>query len=425
MTQYCEGVATGTHDLPGERRARRVPDRRRARRRVGRHLGGARRRSDRPRSSAPRPNAAAAHFGNTTAASNRNAQYVILSPTGTHPDGFNTTGSQFCAWHDYTGDTDACRRRRRSSPYGPLAFTNMPYVTDMGVQLRRELRQQRPAVSTTASRSSRVRVRRDGHRQSRPAAGRTSPASRTATSARGSPGSGRSQNITPARAAPGVDLVQRLPERRGGCERQPATDSYSLLGRRARRHAGPSGRGRADCACRRSLPRRRIALPGIDDWSFCPHLQAIAEEGACGKARVMPQNLRPTSERILHDRCDRRRRRADRLDARCRAAAARRAGRRARARCRADQGRALARPARAQHRGDGPARAARAVPRARHEISAQRRPAGRHHQAAAAGLDTAHGYILGIPQPRHRSPPRRSRGRARRRDPARCTRSSA
>ncbi|MDE2307645.1 MAG: hypothetical protein KGJ97_05060, partial [Xanthomonadaceae bacterium] len=31
---------------------------------------------------------AAAHFGNTTAASNRYVQYVILSPTGTHPDGF-------------------------------------------------------------------------------------------------------------------------------------------------------------------------------------------------------------------------------------------------------------------------------------------------------------------------------------------------
>ncbi|MEO7069868.1 MAG: hypothetical protein ABI131_05170, partial [Nostocoides sp.] len=34
---------------------------------------------------------AAAHFGNTALGSNRLTQYVILSPTGTHPDGFNTS----------------------------------------------------------------------------------------------------------------------------------------------------------------------------------------------------------------------------------------------------------------------------------------------------------------------------------------------
>ncbi|SFS03693.1 serine protease [Dyella sp. OK004] len=69
---------------------------------------------------------AAAHFGNTTAASNRYVQYVILSPTGTHPDGFNTSSGQFCAWHDYNTDAGV------SSPYGDIAFTNMPYVSDMG-----------------------------------------------------------------------------------------------------------------------------------------------------------------------------------------------------------------------------------------------------------------------------------------------------
>ena len=69
---------------------------------------------------------AAAHFGNTTAASNRYVQYVILSPTGTHPDGFNTSTGQFCAWHDYNKDAGV------TSPYGDIAFTNMPYVTDMG-----------------------------------------------------------------------------------------------------------------------------------------------------------------------------------------------------------------------------------------------------------------------------------------------------
>jgi len=44
---------------------------------------------------------AAAHFGNTTPAANRYVQYVVVSPSGTHPDGFNTPTSNFCAWHDY------------------------------------------------------------------------------------------------------------------------------------------------------------------------------------------------------------------------------------------------------------------------------------------------------------------------------------
>lgn len=73
---------------------------------------------------------AAAHFGNTTAASNRYVEYVILSPSGTHPDGFNTSSGQFCAWHDYNGDT-TLSGGAVSSPYGDIAFTNMPYVLDM------------------------------------------------------------------------------------------------------------------------------------------------------------------------------------------------------------------------------------------------------------------------------------------------------
>ena len=74
---------------------------------------------------------AATHFGNTTQASNRNAQYVVVSPSGTHPDGFNTFFGQFCAWHDYTGDS-TLSGGAVSSPDGQLAFTNLPYVTDMG-----------------------------------------------------------------------------------------------------------------------------------------------------------------------------------------------------------------------------------------------------------------------------------------------------
>jgi serine protease len=61
---------------------------------------------------------AAAHFGNTTQLPNLNAQYVIASPSGTHPDGFP---HGFCAWHSST-----------SSKYGNIAYTNLPYVPDLG-----------------------------------------------------------------------------------------------------------------------------------------------------------------------------------------------------------------------------------------------------------------------------------------------------
>ncbi len=72
---------------------------------------------------------AAGHFGNTTAASNRYAQYVVLSATGTNPDNYQTGG--FCAWHDYNGDS-SLSGGAASSPYGDIAFTNMPYVPDAG-----------------------------------------------------------------------------------------------------------------------------------------------------------------------------------------------------------------------------------------------------------------------------------------------------
>jgi PASTA domain len=64
---------------------------------------------------------AAGRFGNTTPAANRNAQYVILSAPGYHPDGFGPTSS-FCAWHSGVF----------SSVTGPIAYTNMPYVMDVG-----------------------------------------------------------------------------------------------------------------------------------------------------------------------------------------------------------------------------------------------------------------------------------------------------
>ncbi|RAG86500.1 hypothetical protein DN069_06315 [Streptacidiphilus pinicola] len=71
---------------------------------------------------------AAAHFGNTTAASNRDTYYVILSPTGTNPDNYQ---GQYCAWHDYTGDS-SLTGGAVNSPYGDLAFSNQPYNMDSG-----------------------------------------------------------------------------------------------------------------------------------------------------------------------------------------------------------------------------------------------------------------------------------------------------
>jgi Putative Ig domain len=124
MTQYCDGVATGAQTCPASNTQ---------------HVAY-------PTStafaglwadeSAPAPSAAsaaqigteavnaAAHFGNTTAASNRNAQYVIFSPHGANPDNYRTGG--FCAWHDYNVDLGV------SSSFGDIALTNLPYLLDVG-----------------------------------------------------------------------------------------------------------------------------------------------------------------------------------------------------------------------------------------------------------------------------------------------------
>ena len=77
-------------------------------------------------------NAAAAHFFNTTQALNRNAQYIIVSPTGTHPDGFNTPTGNYCAYHDYNTDPTMTGGGAAPSTYGTFAWTNQPYLLDLG-----------------------------------------------------------------------------------------------------------------------------------------------------------------------------------------------------------------------------------------------------------------------------------------------------
>jgi hypothetical protein len=129
MTQYCNGVATGAQTCPTSNTQH-----------VGYPTGGALA-GVWEDTSAAAPSAAsghaigaeavkaATHFGNTTQASNTNAQYVIVSPHGTNPDNYKTQG--FCAWHDYTGDS-TLSGGAVSSPDGTLAFTNLPYIPDAG-----------------------------------------------------------------------------------------------------------------------------------------------------------------------------------------------------------------------------------------------------------------------------------------------------
>ena len=129
MTQYCDGVAVGAQTCPASNTQH-----------VAYPTGGALAGVWVDESTASPSSAtghqlgveavnAAGHFGNTTAASNRDAQYVIISPTGANPDGWLSNG--FCAWHDYNGDT-TLSGGPVTSPYGDIAFTNLPYITDAG-----------------------------------------------------------------------------------------------------------------------------------------------------------------------------------------------------------------------------------------------------------------------------------------------------
>ncbi len=74
--------------------------------------------------------AAAAHFGNTTQGANRNTQYVIVSPTGSDPDGWTDPVNGYCAYHDDTEDPYIDGGGPVAGPV--VAFTNLPYVPDAG-----------------------------------------------------------------------------------------------------------------------------------------------------------------------------------------------------------------------------------------------------------------------------------------------------
>jgi serine protease len=123
MTQYCQGVSAGATSCPASAAHVQYPT-------GGGTLAGV------WNDPVTAPSAAsefqigteavkaASHFGNTTSASNRNAQYVIFSAKGTNPDHYKTNG--FCAWHDWNGDLGV------GSGVGDVALTNLPYLSDVG-----------------------------------------------------------------------------------------------------------------------------------------------------------------------------------------------------------------------------------------------------------------------------------------------------
>jgi hypothetical protein len=116
VTQYCQGVASGTVSCNGAGTPAGNPS--------GIYAGvwadNASTAPSKPRQSQIAAEAvkAAAHFGNTSASSNASVQYVIATSHGHNSTGF---GSSYCAYHSAT-----------SSSYGNIAYTNLPYITDAG-----------------------------------------------------------------------------------------------------------------------------------------------------------------------------------------------------------------------------------------------------------------------------------------------------
>jgi len=116
VTQYCQGVASGTVFCNGAGSPAGNPQGIFSA--VWADNGGAA--PTRPRQSQLAAEAvkAAQHFGNTSGASNATVQYVIATATGNNSSGF---GRQYCAYHSST-----------SSSVGNVAYTNLPYITDAG-----------------------------------------------------------------------------------------------------------------------------------------------------------------------------------------------------------------------------------------------------------------------------------------------------
>jgi hypothetical protein len=116
VTQYCQGVASGTVFCNGAGTAAGDPTSVLA----GVWFDNASAAPSHPTQSQLASEAvnAASHFGNTTVSANASVQYSINTATGNNSSGF---GTQYCAYHSST-----------SSSFGDAAYTNMPYITDAG-----------------------------------------------------------------------------------------------------------------------------------------------------------------------------------------------------------------------------------------------------------------------------------------------------
>ena len=116
VTQYCQGVASGTVSCNGAG----TPAGNQAGMLISVWYDNAKAAPSRPRQSQIAAEAvnAAQHFGNTTAASNASVNYIIATATGNNSGGFKTS---YCAYHSST-----------SSSFGDVAYTNAPYITDAG-----------------------------------------------------------------------------------------------------------------------------------------------------------------------------------------------------------------------------------------------------------------------------------------------------
>ncbi len=116
VTQYCQGVASGTYFCSGVGQPAGNPSGILA----GTWSDNGSAAPSHPKQSQLAAEAvnAAQHFGNTAAGSNNSTQYVIATAHGYNSAGF---GHQYCAYHSST-----------SSSYGNVAYTNLPYITDAG-----------------------------------------------------------------------------------------------------------------------------------------------------------------------------------------------------------------------------------------------------------------------------------------------------
>ncbi len=116
VTQYCQGVATGTVFCGSSGQPAGNP----AGIFVSIWADNASAAPAHPRQSQLAAEAvrAAQHFGNSSASSNASVQYVIATATHNSSSGF---GSRYCAYHSST-----------SSSVGNVAYTNLPYITDAG-----------------------------------------------------------------------------------------------------------------------------------------------------------------------------------------------------------------------------------------------------------------------------------------------------